>query len=168
MLKASIIQLLFYLVSEMYKRPPNDFNGELDLTCCTALLIYLLENYQKRLPEQVYHHVYEFTKINLSKFKSKMMRALTSQLIAMLLWLAPAAALSLAHRDGLLATFLKELVGYHTKFEMEHERARLLLGINTLLLLPQKPQEVMETMPELFKTAILLVKKNAEERVEDH
>lgn len=41
-LKASIIQLLFYLVSELYKRPPNDFNGELDLTCCTALLIYLL------------------------------------------------------------------------------------------------------------------------------
>lgn len=49
-LKASIVQLLFYLLSEMYKRPPNDFNGELDITCCTALLIYLLENYQRRLP----------------------------------------------------------------------------------------------------------------------
>lgn len=57
-LKASIVQLLFYLLSEMYKRPPNDFNGELDITCCTALLIYLLENYQRRLPEPVYNHIY--------------------------------------------------------------------------------------------------------------
>ncbi len=161
-LKASIIQLLFYLVSEMYKRPPNDFNGELDLTCCTALLIYLLENYQKRLPEPVYSHIYEFTKINITKFKSKMMKALTSQLIGMLLWLAPTLTLTLAHRDGLLPTFLKELVSYHAKYEMEHERARVILGLNSLLLLPEKPQEIMEKIPEIFKTAIVLVKKNAE------
>jgi hypothetical protein len=70
----------------------------------------------------------------------------------------------LAHKDKILETFLKEMVGYYNKYEMEHERARVILGINSLLLLPEKPQEIMGKMPELFKTAIFLVKKNAEER----
>ena len=135
-LKASIVQLLFYLLSEMYKRPPNDFNGELDITCCTALLIYLLENYQRRLPEPVYNHIYQFCKLNISKLESKMMKALTSQLIGMLLWLAPTNTLNLAHRDNLLQTFLKELISYQNKYEMEHERARVIFGLNTLLGLP--------------------------------
>lgn len=160
--KTNIIQLLFYLISEMYKKPPNEFSGELDITCCAALLIYLLENYQNRLPEQIYAHIYEFSKINICKFKSKMMKSLTSQLIGMLLWLAPTQVLTLAHKDKLLETFLKELIGYHNKYEMEHERARVILGLNSLLLLPEKPNEILEKMPELFKTAIALVKKNAD------
>ena len=49
-----------------------------------------------------------------------MMKALTSQLIGLLLWLAPTVVLTLAHRDGLLSVFLKELVSYHSKYEMEH------------------------------------------------
>lgn len=114
--KTNIIQLLFYLVSEIYKKPPNEFSGELDITCCTALLIYLLENYQRRLPETVFTHIYEFSKINISKFKSKMMRALTSQLIGALLWLAPTHVLNLAHKDNILDSYLKELIGYHSKY----------------------------------------------------
>ena len=100
--KTNIIQLLFYLVSEMYKKPPNEFNGELDITCCAALLIYLLENYQNKLPENVYAHIYEFSKLNFTKFKSKMMKSLTSQLIGLLLWLTPAPILTMAHKDNLL------------------------------------------------------------------
>jgi hypothetical protein len=45
---------------------------------------------------------------------------------------------------------------------MEHERARVILGINSILLLPEKPQEIMEKLPEMFKTVVILVKKNAE------
>jgi hypothetical protein len=95
------------------------------------------------------------------------MKSLTSQLIGLLLWLAPTQALTLAHKDNLLDTFLKELVSYHAKYELEHERARVILGLNSLLALPQKPQEIMQKMPELFKTAMMLVKKNAEERIDD-
>lgn len=124
----------------MYKKPPNEFSGELDITCCAALLIYLLENYQHKLPEQIFTHIYEFSKINISKFKSKMMKSLTSQLIGMLIWLAPTQVLTLAHKDKILETYLKELIGYHNKYEMEHERARVILGLNSLLLLPEKPQ----------------------------
>jgi hypothetical protein len=43
----------------------------------------------------------------------------------------------------------------------------VILGLNSLLALPQKPQEIMQKMPELFKTAMMLVKKNAEERIDD-
>lgn len=151
----------------MYKKPPNDFSGELDITCCTALLIYLLENYQRKLPEAVFNHIYEFSKVNISKYKSKMMKALTSQLIGVLLWLAPTHVLTLAHKDKILDAYLKELTGYHSKYEMEHERARVILGINSILALPNKPQEILARIPDLFKTAIILVKKNAEERIED-
>jgi hypothetical protein len=41
-LKNNMIHLLFYLVSEIYKRPPTDYNGELDIVSSTCLLIYLL------------------------------------------------------------------------------------------------------------------------------
>lgn len=41
-LKANMLGLLFYLISEMYKKGSNEYSGELDITCCTALLIYLL------------------------------------------------------------------------------------------------------------------------------
>lgn len=81
----------------------------MDITCCTALLIYLLENYQKRLPETVYAHIYEFSKINFHKYKSKMMKSLTSQLVGMLLWLAPTQVLTLAHNDNKLEGILKEV-----------------------------------------------------------
>lgn len=165
--KTNIIQLLFYLISEMYKKPPNEFSGELDLTCCAALLIYLLENYQKKLPEAIFTHIYEFSKINITKFKSKMIKSLTSQLLGMLLWLAPTHVLTLAHHDNLVPVLLKELVSYHHKYEMEHERARVILGLNSLLALPEKPPQIMEKMPEIFKTAIALVKKNAEERIDE-
>lgn len=96
-----------------------------------------------------------------------MMRALTSQLIGTLLWLAPTHVLNLAHKDNILDSYLKELTGYHSKYEMEHERARVILGINSILTLPTKPQEILAKMPEIFKTAIILVKKNAEERIEE-
>ena len=110
-------------------------------------------------------HIYEFTKLNITKFKSKMMKMLTSQLIGLLLWVAPTIALNLAHRDNILSVYLKQLVSYHSKYEMEHERARVILGINSILLLPEKPQEIMEKLPEMFKTVVILVKKNAEQRV---
>lgn len=96
-----------------------------------------------------------------------MMKALTSQLIGMLLWLAPTQVLNLAHKDNILSIFLRELISYHNKYEMEHERARVILGLCSLLSLPEKPQEIMEKMPDLFKTAIALVKKNAEERIDE-
>ena len=145
--KNNIIQLLFYLVGQMYKKPPNEFSGELDITCCAALLIYLLQNYQRRLPENVFNHCYEFSKINFTKFKSKMIKSLTSQLIGLVLWLAPTQILTLAHKDNMLDFILKEISMEKNKYEMEHQRARVLLGLNSLLSLQEKPQAIMQKMP---------------------
>jgi hypothetical protein len=50
---------------------------------------------------------------------------------------------------------------------MEHERARVILGFNALLSLPEKPTEIMPFIPDLFKSLLRLVKKNAEERIEE-
>jgi hypothetical protein len=50
---------------------------------------------------------------------------------------------------------------------MEHERARVILGLNTLLCLPEKPTEIMSFIPDAFKSILRLVRKNAEERIEE-
>ena len=52
-------------------------------------------------------HIYEFSKLNISKFKSKMMKSLTSQLLGLLIWLAPTITLTLAHKDNILENILK-------------------------------------------------------------
>jgi len=48
--KTNLLQLLFYLVNEVYKKGPNEFTGEIEMMCATALLIYLLENNTTNLP----------------------------------------------------------------------------------------------------------------------
>lgn len=98
-----------------------------------------------------------------------MIKLLTSQLLGLLVWATPKLALTLAHRDQQLDRLLKELTGYESKYEMEHERARTILGLNTLLALPEKPAELLAHLPDIFKTAVKLVRKNAEDRIlEDH
>lgn len=68
------------------------------------------------------------------------MKSLTSQLIGLLLWVAPTQVLTLAHKDNILEVILKEIISEKSKYEMEHERARVLLGLNSLLSLVEKPQ----------------------------
>ena len=51
-----------------------------------------------------------------------MMKSLTSQLVGMLLWLAPTQVLTLAHNDHNLDNMLKEIITYQNKYELEHER----------------------------------------------
>ena len=165
-LKNNLISLLFYLFSEMYKKGSNEYSGELDLTCCTALMVYLLENFQRTLPEAVYTHIWEFSKLNLLKFSSRMLKVLNSQLLALLLWTAPIQTLTNAHKQNMLPALLKEITVYESKYEQEHERARVILGINSLLLLPEKPAEILAKVPELFRANLKLVRKNADERLE--
>jgi len=64
-----------------------------------------------------------------------MIKVLTSQLLGILIWSSPTQILTLAHRDKLLPNLFKELTIYDAKYEMEHERARVILGLNALLCL---------------------------------
>ena len=95
-----------------------------------------------------------------------MLKVLNSQLIAMLMWLAPMQILTQAHSENLLPVLLKELTSYENKYEETHERSRVILGLNSLLALPQKPPEIMFKMPDIFKMNLKLIRKNAEERVD--
>lgn len=40
--KTNLLHLLFYLINTVYTKGPSEINGELEMDCCTALLIYLL------------------------------------------------------------------------------------------------------------------------------
>ena len=45
-----------------------------------------------------------------------MLKVLNSQLLAMLLWVAPVQILTLAHKQNLLTQFLKEVIVYESKY----------------------------------------------------
>jgi hypothetical protein len=62
---------------------------------------------------------------------------------------------------------MRELMIYEGKYEEEHERQRVILGLSSLMKHPEKPQFVLNVFPELFKTLIKLIKKNAEERIDE-
>ena len=49
-----------------------------------------------------------------------MIKSLTSQLIGLVLWLAPTQILTLAHKDNMLEFILKEISMEKNKYEMEH------------------------------------------------
>lgn len=62
-------------------RGPSDFTGEIEMTCCTALLIYLVENNaDKLLPEQIYVMILDIVRYNLSKNKTKTLKLMNVQL----------------------------------------------------------------------------------------
>ncbi len=78
----------------------------------------MLENFQKTLPEIVYNHIWEFSKLNAIKFHSRMLKILNSQLIGMLLWVSPIQILALAHKQNMLSLLLREVTCYESKYEL--------------------------------------------------
>lgn len=76
-----------------YFRGPNEFTGEIEMMCATALLIYLLENNTTNLPEQIYILILAIVKFNILRVKSKSLKVLNSQLQGLLLWINPGLVL---------------------------------------------------------------------------
>jgi hypothetical protein len=64
------------------------------MMCATALLIYLLENNTKNLPEPIYVIILSIVKYNITKIKSKTLKILNSQLQALIIWINPALVLN--------------------------------------------------------------------------
>jgi hypothetical protein len=137
------------------------------MMCGTALLIYLLENNRDTLPEPIYILILAIVKFNILKIKSKTLRVLNSQLQGLLLWICPALTYKFIEKEKIADLFMKELTVYEPKYEEEHERQRVILGLSTLMKHTEKPQFVLAAFPELFKTLIKLIKKNAEERIDE-
>ena len=64
------------------------------MMCATALLIYLLENNTKNLPEPIYIIILSIVKYNITKIKSKTLKILNSQLQALIIWINPALVMN--------------------------------------------------------------------------
>lgn len=108
-IRSNLCNLLF--------RGPNEFTGEIEMMCATALLIYLLENNSTNLPEQIYILILAIVKFNILKVKSKSLKVLNSQLQGLLLWINPGLVLKFIEKENIAEVFMKELLVYEGKYE---------------------------------------------------
>jgi hypothetical protein len=57
------------------------------------------------------------------------------------------------------------VIKYQKLLEERHEKKRIILGLLSLLVVAEKPEQLLGQMPNLFKILIRLVGKNAESRI---
>lgn len=77
--------------------------------------------------------------MNLLKFESNRLKVQNSQLLGLLFWVAPRQIIDLAHRQNLIHLVLREITSYDKRYQTKYENARVILGLNSLLLLPDRP-----------------------------
>jgi hypothetical protein len=104
------MQLMFEMVDNIYKKGPDEFDGEVEMNSCTVLMIYLIENNYQKLSNDVIRHVWQVAKFNFFKAKSKSLTSLNIQLTCVMLWSAPIPTLALIQEDNLLLNFLNRLL----------------------------------------------------------
>ncbi len=73
--------------------------------------------------------------------------------------------MKLLNSDNSLPLVLTILNKYPRLLEEKHERKRLIIGLISILLLPEKSQTLIESIPLIFKNLIKLVKKNTRSRI---
>ena len=130
-------------------------------------MVYLVENNIKKWTEAVINHVWQVAKFNLMKAKSKILKSLNAELICVLLWNSPEYIITLAQQDNLLNPLCVNIVNCEPKIKEEHQRQRIIFGLCELMLMREKPAEVMPFLPKFFNLMINLVKKNCEVRLDD-
>jgi hypothetical protein len=135
----NLLELLFKMVDQIYKKGPNEFEGEVEMNNCTVLMIYLLENYHRKWDEQLINHMWMVAQYNLTKAKSKVLKAINAQLLSVFLWNCPAKTIALAQSANLIEPMLACILHSEAKLKMEHERQRVILGLSELLTLNNKP-----------------------------
>lgn len=140
--------------------------GLVDITCCTALMINMLENFQSTLPEDFYGILWDYFIRNLS-FNSGQLKVINSQLLGMLLWTAPSQILHLAHSQNKLDIVFRQITAHERRYEHDYQRARVILGVNSLLLFANESAELRAAAPTLFKTILNLITKNADKRLQE-
>lgn len=59
------------------------------MNSCTMLMAYLLENNYKKWDDVMLNHIWQIVQYNLTKAKSKILKALNAQLICLFLWNNP-------------------------------------------------------------------------------
>ena len=87
------------------------YRGVSDIICCTALMIYVLENFHSSLPEEFYDIIWSYFIRNLS-FNSRPLNIINSQLLGLLLWAAPSQILILARSQNKLNILFRQITAY--------------------------------------------------------
>lgn len=75
--------------------------------------------------------------------------------------------INLAQQSNLLETLCLHIINSKSKIVEEHQRQRLIFGICEILLLKNKPNEILTKVPEFFNLAITLVERNCEVRLDE-
>ena len=114
--KNNLLQLLFLLVAEVYKKGPGKFTGEIEMTCCSALLINFVEN-SLSISEPILLHIWQLAKFNIHKLSSRNLKGLNCQLLAMLIYSGGSQFLSIVNNDNMLDKLLKEITDHENKLE---------------------------------------------------
>lgn len=69
----------------------------------TMLMGYLLESNHRKWDDNMLSHIWQVVKFNLTRAKSKVLKAINAQLICLFLWNNPQRTLTLAQNDNLLS-----------------------------------------------------------------
>lgn len=72
----------------------------------TMLMGYLLENNHKKWDDNMLNHIWQVVKFNLAKGRSKVLKAINSQLICLFLWNSAEKTLALAQANNLLSPMI--------------------------------------------------------------
>lgn len=70
---------------------------------------------------------------NLTKAKSKVLKAINAQLLCVFLWNCPSKTIALAQSNNLLDSMILCILQSESRLKMEHERQRVILGLSELL-----------------------------------
>lgn len=133
----------------------------------SMLMGYLLENNHKKWDDNMLNHIWQVVKFNLTKGRSKVLKAINAQLICLFLWNNVEKTLALAQSNNLLSPMILCILASQPKIKYEHERQRVILGISELLSSSHKHQQIIQYYPKLVNLVIGLVKKNCDYRLND-
>lgn len=118
-----MLELTFKLIEKTYRKYSPD--AIMDLTCCTTILLYLLENTRPIGPAIAF--IFQIVKFNVEYVHSKTVRTMNAQLIANSLFNTP-QIVSLYSKDNLCDKVFPDLQRYSQFLIETWQVKRLVLG----------------------------------------
>lgn len=132
--QSTLLQVLLYLFSEIYKLY-GEKSGcrETYLNCSSTLLIYIVEVYRLEFLIPILPIIWSYCKFNLLKSHTASLRAISAELLGVLLWKIPLETIKVLQEDNCLDFGLISMVKYHHHLDERYERRRIILGLLSLL-----------------------------------
>ena len=97
----NLLTLTFSMISHIYEKGPDHYEGEIEMNGCTITLVYLVENNYQQLNNNLMTDIWQVAKHNFQKAKSKTLNTLNIQLACVMLWSSPVITVFNAQKDSL-------------------------------------------------------------------